>query len=131
MTIFGREPAAIAAAIQAVIALLISFGWLQWVGLSTQTDVAVVMAVVSAGFAVYLAAATNETLLAPVNELFKTTLALAAIYGLHLSTEQTGMAVAVIATVLGLWQRGKVSPLSRLTFGYIAPDDTVTPPTAG
>lgn len=120
MTIFGREPAAIVGAIQAFLALAISFGWLSGIGISTQNDLAIVMAVVAAGSAVYMAWATNESLLAPVIEAFKALLALGAIYGLHLSNDQTGLAVAAITSILALYQRGKVTYLSDPTFAHVS-----------
>ena len=130
MKIFGREPAAIVGAIQALLALAISFGWLAGLGLTTQDDLALVMAVVSGAAALYLAYVTSETLLAPVIEVFKAALALAAIYGFHLTTEQTGFAIAAITAVLAGWQRGQTSPLTRPSFKVIAPDDTITPKAA-
>jgi hypothetical protein len=128
--IFGREPAAIVGAIQALLALAISFGWLAGVGLTTQDDLALVMAVVSGVAALYLAYVTSETLLAPVVEVIKADLALAAIYGFHLTTEQTGFAIAAITAVLAGWQRDRTSPLTHPSFTVIAPDDTVTPKAA-
>lgn len=128
--IFGREPAAIVGAIQTLLALLLSFGWLSFLGLSTQTDLAVVMSVVSAGFAVYLAYATSETLLAPVVELMKALFALGAIYSLNITTEQTGLLVGAVTALFALWQRSKVSPLRKGSFKYIAPGDLRTPAAA-
>lgn len=124
MKVFGREPAAIVGAVQALLALAVSFGWLEWALLDSQDDVAVVVGVTSAGFAVYLAWVTNETLLAPVVEVTKAVLALGAIYGLQVTTEQTGLLVAAITMLLALWQRGQVSPLAQPTFKYVAPGDT-------
>ena len=126
MKIFGREPAAIVGAIQAVLALAVSFGWLEFIGLKGQNDVALVVAVVAALAAVYLAYVTSETLLAPVIELFKAALALAAIYGLSITTEQTGMAIAAITAVFAFLQRSQTAPLPSPTFKYISPDDTHT-----
>lgn len=125
--IFGREPAAIVGAIQSALALALSFGWLTRLGLNTQDDLAVVMTVVIALSAVYLAWATDETLLAPVIGLLKAVLALAAIYGLSLDVEQTGLVVALITSAFALYQRTQVAPLRAGTFKYIAPGDTVTP----
>lgn len=125
--IFGREPAAIVGAIQSALALAISFGWLSSLGLSTEDDLAVVMAVAIAASAVYMAWATDETLLAPVIGLFKAILTLGAIYGLSLTEEQTGMIVAFITSGFALYQRTQVSPLRKGTFAYISPGDTRTP----
>jgi hypothetical protein len=83
--------------------------------------------VLAALSAAYLAYVTNETLLAPVIETFKAGLALATIYGLAITTEQTGMAIAVITAIFAAFQRTQVSPLNNPTFKYIEPADTATP----
>lgn len=127
MKIFGREPAAIVGAIQAVLALAVSFGWLEFIGLKGQGDVALVVGVVTALSAVYLAYVTNETLLAPVIEVFKASLAMAAIYGLSITTEQTGLVIAALTALFAGYQRTQVSPLSNPTFTSIHPEDTSTP----
>ncbi len=124
MKLFGREPAAIVGAIQAVLALGVSFGWFEFIGLKGQTDVAIVVAVLAALSAAYLAYVTNETLLAPVIEVFKASLALAAIYGLALTTEQTGMAIAVITALIAGFQRTQVGPLATPSFTSISAYDT-------
>lgn len=111
MKLFDREPAALVGAVQAVLALAVSFGWLEFVGLKGQGDVALVVGVLSALAAVYLAYSTNESMLAPIIEVFKTSLALAAIYGLSITTEQTGMAIAAITAVFAFFQRSQVVPL--------------------
>jgi hypothetical protein len=128
--IFGREPAAIIAAIQSVLALLIGFGALSFIGLSTQTDLGVVMAVVNGLSALYLAYVTSETLLAPVVEVIKASLALGAIYGLHINAEQTALLIASATAVIGAWHRERTSPLVHPTFSYIAPTDEATPKAA-
>lgn len=116
MKIFGREPAAIVGAIQAVLVLGVSFGWFQFIGLKGQGDVALVVGVLSALAAVYLAYVTSETLLAPVIEVFKAGLALAAIYGFAITTEQTGMVIAVITAVFAAFQRTQAAPLANPSF---------------
>jgi hypothetical protein len=110
MKILGREPAAIVGAVQAVLVLGVSFGWFAGIGLHTQGDVALVVAVLAGIGAIILAIATSETLLAPVVELFKASLALGAIYGLHITTEQTGLAIATITAIITAFQRTQVSP---------------------
>lgn len=112
--IFGREPAVIVAAIQAFLALLLSFGWLAPLGLSTQTDLAALVTVLSAAAGVYLALGTTSTLLAPVLEFFKAALGLAAIYGFQLSVEQTGAAVAAISALFAVVLRDRTSPQATL-----------------
>lgn len=116
MKLFGREPAAVVASIQAVLALGVSFGWFAGIGLKGQDDVALVVTVLSALAALYLAYVTSETLLAPVIELFKAALALGVIYGFNISTEQTGLAIAAITAVFAGFQRTQVSPLVNPSF---------------
>lgn len=128
--IFGREPAAIIATIQAVLALLIGFRALDFIGLRGQDDLALVMAVVCGLSALYLAYVTSETLLAPVIEVIKAALALGVIYGLQINAEQTALLIAAVTAIIGGWQRGQVSPLVHPTFEVIAPSDTVTPKAA-
>ena len=128
--IFGRDPAAIIAAIQAALALLIGFHLLKFIGLNGMDDLAVVMVTLNAAAALYLAWVTTETLLAPVVELFKALLGLAAIYGLHIDAQQTAMAVAAITAIATAWHRDRTSPLSTPTFKHIAPSDTETPAAA-
>lgn len=115
----GKEPAAIVSGIQTVLALLLSFHALAWLGLDSQTDLAVVMTVVSAVAALVLAYTTNATLLAPVVEVMKAGLALGAIYGLHITTEQTGLLIAVVTAVFGCWQRGQVAYLVHPTLRHL------------
>ena len=110
MKIFGREPAAIIAAVQALLVLAASFHLLDWLGLRTQDDVATVVVVLSAAAAVLLAWTTKRTLLAPVIELTKAILALGAIYGLTLSIEQTGFLIGAVTMVLGLFHQTQTAP---------------------
>lgn len=114
--ILGREPVAIIGAVQAALVLAVSFGWLSALHITGQDDVAIVVGVLSAIAAVYNAWKTDETVLAPVIQLFQAGLSLAAIYGLHLSDAQTGYVVAFITTVAALFHRTQVTPLARGTF---------------
>lgn|GEM_PF-3402001 len=124
--IFGREPAAIAGLIEGALALLLAFGWLSFIGLRGQEDLAVVMAVVSGAMGVYVAWVTDETLLGYVLGLVKALIALGAVYGLTLSAEETGALIAFLTVALGFWQRDKVEPLEQPTFSFIRPSDTRT-----
>jgi hypothetical protein len=120
MKIFGREPAAIVGLIEAALVLSLSFGLFNL----TQDTIGIIMAVVSAAFGVYLAYVTNETLLGAVVGLTKAVIALGAVYGLALTTEQTGAAIAFITLVMSFWQRTQVTPMDHPSFQTIAPDDT-------
>ena len=120
MRIFGREPAAVIAAIQALLVMALAFGWLQPIGLNTQDDIMVMVGVLNAAAAVFLAYKTSETLLAPVIELFKAVLAAFAIYGFHLTTDQTAAVIAAITMAFGLFQRTQVTPLVKGNFEVVA-----------
>lgn len=117
--LFG-EPIAIVGVIQAALVMALTFGWLAFIGLDTQGDVALVVVVLTTGSGIYLAFVTSSTLLAPVVEFFKAVLALGAIYGFHMTTEQTGMAIALITAVFALGHRTQTSPLGQGSFRLAA-----------
>lgn len=120
VTSLAGEPVAIVGAVQTLLIVAISFGWLKFVGLNSQNDVMTVVAVLSAAGAVYLAYKTSRTLLAPVMQLFSALAAVAAIYGFHLSTEQTGAIVAAITALLAIFHQSQVSPLAEGSFDLAA-----------
>lgn len=120
ITKLGGEPVAIIGAIQAALVMAVSFGWLTNIGLNSQADVALVVIAVSAIGAVYTAYATGQTLLAPLVALFQALVSLGVIYGLHISTEQTGMAVAFITALFALFHRTQTSPLAQGSFKVAA-----------
>lgn len=128
--ILGREPAAIIAAIQVVLALLLSFGVLERVGLKGQDDLAVLVTVLGGLAALYVAWGTTETALAALVEVIKASVALGAIYGLQITTEQTGLLIAAVTAITTAWFRGQTSPLARGSFSTIQPDDVYTPKAA-
>ena len=125
--ILGRDPAFILAAIQAGLAMALSFGWLKFIGLNTQVELGYLVGVIAAASAVYLAWGTSETMLSAIVELFKGAVSLGAIYGLNISTEQTGLAIAFITAIFTAFLRTQTSPLAYGSFGTISPDDTRTP----
>lgn len=123
--IFGRQPVVIVAAVQMVLQLLVSVHALKGLGLNGADDVMLVAAVLNALGAVYLALGTTETLLAAVIELFKAAVAFGAIYGLNLTGEQSGLAVAAITAVLALLHQPKTSPQATLAArGPVLPPPT-------
>jgi hypothetical protein len=118
-TIFGRQPVVWVGAIQSVLVLLVSFGWLDPIGLHGEGDVGLVAAVLNGAAALYLAFVTSESWLAPAVELAKASLALGVIYGLNVSTEKEGLAIAALTTVFALVHQGKTSPLASPTFSEV------------
>lgn len=114
--IFGRQPVVWIAAIQAVLTLLVSFHALKDIGINGPDDVMLVAGVLNAGGAVYLAFGTTEAMLAALVELFKGGAAFAAIYGLNLTGEQSGVAVLAITAVFSLVvHQPKTSPQATLS----------------
>lgn len=130
MKIFGREPAVIVGFIEALLALLLSFGLLKFIGINTKEEVGIVMAVVSAVLGVYVAYVTSETLLAAVIGLTKAVIALLAMYNLQISLDQTAALLAFITLAITFFQRTQTSPLTNPSFKAIAPSDTTTPKAA-
>jgi hypothetical protein len=116
----GGEPVAVVAAVQAVLVMMVSFGWLDGIGLHSQHDVGLVVIVVSALGAVYQAWITHRTLLAPLVQLVQASVSLGAIYGLHITTEQTGMLVTAITAVFAAFHWNATSPLERGSFKLAA-----------
>lgn len=104
-TIFGREPAAIVAFIEAALALAVTFGLNV-----TSNQIGLIMAVVSAVLGLVLAWATSETALGAVIGLIKAVAALAVGFGAHLAPEQTGALVAFITVAFGLYHRTQTAP---------------------
>ena len=112
MKVFGREPAAIVGLIEGALVLALSFGLFNL----TQDTIGVIMAVVSAALGVYVAYVTRDTLLSAVIGFIKALVALTAVYGLPLTTEQTGALIAFVTVVFSLYNRSQTSPLSQPSF---------------
>lgn len=105
--IFGQEPAALTGVVEAILAVLLSFGVF---GLD-QEHVAVIVASVSALLGLVVAYATKDSLYSAVIGFTKAVLVLAAAYGLALSDNQTSALIAVVTIVGGLYLREKTSSL--------------------
>lgn len=111
-TIFGREPAVVVGFIEAALAALMSFGALNFIGVNDAETLGLVMAVVSAVLGLYVAYVTRDTLLAYVITAFKSGTALAAVYGLDLSAQQSAMVIAAVTAGFSLYQRTQTSPVA-------------------
>ena len=118
--IMAMDPVIYVAVVQAFLVMLLSFDALEWAGLKTQDDLMVVVAFLTAVGAIVTAYKTSRTLLAPVVEAFKAAVAVGAIYGLQLTTEQTGSIIALITMVAAFWHQTQVSPLTKGTFKLTA-----------
>lgn len=114
--IFGREPAVLASTVEALLALLISFHALTFIGLNGQAELVVVMAVVNGALGLYVAYVTHDTLLGAAVALLKALVAFGAVYGLTLTSEQTGTLIAFLTVALGMYQRTQTGPSGRPSF---------------
>ena len=101
--IFGREPVVVGSAIEALLALLIAFHSLAFIGIDSAEAEAVVMAVVFAVIGVYVAAVTHDTLLGAVLAAAKAFIALAAFYHYSLSQDQIATILAAITMGVGFF----------------------------
>lgn len=108
--IFGREPVVISNAIEGILAALLAFHMLGFVGIDSAEEIAIVMAVVSASLGLYVAYVTKDTLLAGVLALVKAVVALIAAYGYDLSAEQLAQLLAAITVVFALWHSNRTGP---------------------
>lgn len=117
--IFGREPAAVVGVIEALLAMLLTFGLFDL----DQNRVAVIVATVSALFGLLAAWATKDTLLAALVGFAKAALVLAAAYGLSLTDAQTAAVITTITIVGGFYLRAKTAavttPISNASPGAL------------
>jgi hypothetical protein len=109
--IFGREPATWIGFIEGLLSFLVGAKFLDL----SPDQVGAIMAVVTAVFGIYSAAATHDTLLGVEIGLVKSLVALGVAFGLNLSADQTGVAIAFAAVLLGFFQRTQTSPLEALS----------------
>lgn len=101
MKLFGREPAFWVGLVEAVLALLLAWNAL---GLNPEQSAAI-LAVVTAAFGFFTAYRTRQTLLAIGVGLAKSILILFTAFGLEFSENQTAALMALIAFVLGAYNR--------------------------
>lgn len=122
LTIFGREPAVVVGLIEAVLAVLLSFG----LGI-TQDSYGPWVAVVVAVGGIVTALGTKDTLLGAVVAALKAGIVLVAVYGVTLTDQQTASLVSFVPVVFMLWQRTQTSPLTAAK----GPDGVYAVPEAG
>ena len=99
--IFGQEPAAVVTAVEAVLAVALSFGLF---GLS-QEQTGVILAVISSALGLVAAYATQNTLLSALTGFVKSALVLAVTFGFALTDGQQAAILSAVALVAGLWLR--------------------------
>lgn len=112
MKIFGREPAVYVGLIEGILAMLLSLNQFDL----THENIALIMAVVVALFGIYTAYVTRDTMLGVGVGLAKAVLALAIGYGWEPGPDVTAAAVALVALVIGFFQRTQTSPLNIPSF---------------
>lgn len=95
--VFGREPAAIAAAIMSVIALVSGF----WIPVSPTTQ-ALIQTLVGAVLALIVLVEVRENIVPGILVVVQAALPLVVVAGADLSTEQQGMIYAAASLTLGL-----------------------------
>jgi hypothetical protein len=105
------EPVVIWGAFQALTAMGESFGWLGGIGIHGQVALGYLLLVEQAIAAVHVALVTHRTLLAPAVELFKACATLGVIYGLHITTEQTGLFITFMTAFFALVHQSQTSPI--------------------
>lgn len=110
MKIFGYEPAVIAYAINAGVALLVAYG----LDLS-QAQVQAVAVITTAVLAAVAAAMTRPVVVSSITGAAATVLAAVAAFGLDLTSDQIGATVTALSIVLALLLRQNVSPTPVVT----------------
>ncbi|MEV4173967.1 hypothetical protein [Nonomuraea sp. NPDC049709] len=104
--IFGHEPAVWLYVINAVVAFLVT---IPAVGLTAETS-GYVMTIASGAVALVSALLTRPWVVSALTGALSTMLAGLASFGLPLTEQQSGAAVALVSAVLGLLLRSNVSP---------------------
>ena len=103
--LFGRDPALVSAALQALVAVFVAFK----LGVSPEQG-ALISAATAAVVGGYAAYAIKQNILPAVVGIFQALAAVAVAYGLNLSPEQTGVLTAALVGVLGFWLRTQADP---------------------
>ena len=109
MRVFGFEPAIILYALNASVALLVSFG------LPLGGDqVASVTVIATAVLAIWTAIVTRPVAVSAITGALATALAAVGAFGLELSGDQQGTLVTFVSVVLALLLRSNVSPAAAV-----------------
>lgn len=110
MNHFKADPAVILYGLNAVVALLVSFG----LPLGT-AQVGAITVVFTAVLAIWTAATTSPVVVSSITGAVGTALAAVAAFGFNLTANQIGSVVTVLSIVLALLLRQNVSPAPLLT----------------
>ncbi|WP_052422898.1 hypothetical protein [Nonomuraea candida] len=107
VSIFGQEPTTILFMVNALVALLVSFG----LNLS-QTQVATIATVAGAVMSIVVTFMTRPIVVSALTGAVTTLMTAVAGFGLEFTAEQIGATVTVLSLVLGLVLRANVTPKS-------------------
>lgn len=102
------EPAILLAGLNALLALLVSFGLPL-----THPQVAAVTTIATAVLAIVTVLMTRPIVVPTITGAVSTLLTAVAAFGLNLSTDQIGAVVALLSIVLGLILRTNVTPAAK------------------
>ena len=105
MKILGYEPATILYAVNAGVALLVSFG----LGL-THDQVGAITVIATAILTIATAVVTRPIVVSTITAAVGSLLTAAAAFGLHLTADQVGSVVTALSIVLALLLRQNVTP---------------------
>lgn len=108
--IFGREPVVITNFVEGILALALAFHLLDFIGVDTAEEMAVIMAVVTTAMGVYIAYVTRDTLLGAVQGLIKAVIVLFAAFGYDLDAQQTAAILGITVLGAALWHRTQTGP---------------------
>jgi hypothetical protein len=111
MKIFGKDPAFWSGVVQAVLLLLLSFNQIAQELALTDERVGLIVALLSAVFAVYTAYVTRDAMLAFVHGAAKAVIALLAAYNLELTVDQIAAILGIMTIIAGVVQRDRTAPL--------------------
>ena len=104
--ILGKEPAFFVGVVEALLALLLTFG----IPGLTQDNAGVIVAAVNALLGLVVAYATRTTLFSALVGFAKAALVLAVTFGAPLTDAQTGAAMALIVLLASGYLRDRTSP---------------------
>lgn len=107
--IFGYEPAVLIYTVNAIVAMLASYGLPL-----THSQVAAITTIATAILTITTAAMTRPIVVSTVTAALGTLLTAAAAFGLHLTSNQIGTTVAALSIVLALLLRQHVTPAPTL-----------------
>jgi hypothetical protein len=114
--LFGKDPAFWVGIVQAALLLVLGFSSIATPLHLTDEVIGLIVAFTSAGFGVYTAWVTRDTMLGYLVGFAKALIALLAAYNLELSVDQITGLLGIITIGAGLLHRDRTSPLVTPAF---------------